>query len=83
MGQNFAVPVYRGEIQACNLGMAMSCYDEEGKPVLDDRGELVCSVPFPCMPTHFWNDKDGTLYKKAYFSKYPGTENLTNVILSC
>ena len=39
---------------------------------MDASGELVCTKPFPSMPSHFWNDPDGAKYKKAYFSKYPG-----------
>ena len=76
MGQNWSVPVYRGELQAANLGMAVCCYEEdekgEGKPVYNQPGELVCTKPFPSMPVYFWNDKDNLLYKKAYFSKFPG-----------
>ncbi|XP_065889907.1 acetoacetyl-CoA synthetase-like [Dysidea avara] len=71
-GQNPTVPVYRGQIQSRNLGMAMECWNEEGRPVLDASGELVCTRPFPSMPSHFWNDPDGAKYRKAYFSKYPG-----------
>nr|CAB3219592.1 acetoacetyl-CoA synthetase-like [Phallusia mammillata] len=76
MGQNPMIPVYRGELQSANLGMAVACYGETedglGEQVFDQAGELVCLEPFPCMPTHFWNDPDGKLYKKAYFSKFPG-----------
>ena len=43
-----------------------------GKPIMDASGELVCTKPFPSMPSHFWNDPDGAKYKRAYFSKYPG-----------
>ena len=43
-----------------------------GKPVYDDSGELVCTRPFPSMPTHFWNDEDGIKYTKAYFTKFQG-----------
>ena len=43
-----------------------------GKPVLGDVGELVCTKPFPSMPTSFWNDKSGEKYKRAYFSQWPG-----------
>jgi len=76
MGQNWSVPVHRGELQAANLGMAVACFGETedgaGEQVFNKSGELVCLKPFPCMPTHFWNDKDGVLYKMAYFSKFPG-----------
>ena len=43
-----------------------------GKPVYDESGELVCTKPFPSMPTHFWNDKDGEKYRKAYFCMFSG-----------
>ena len=45
-----------------------------GDPVMDVSGELVCTKPFPSMPSHFWNDPDGAKYKRAYFSKYPGKD---------
>uniref|UniRef100_A0A673JL92 Acetoacetyl-CoA synthetase n=1 Tax=Sinocyclocheilus rhinocerous TaxID=307959 RepID=A0A673JL92_9TELE len=72
MGQNMAVPVYRGEIQARNLGMAVESWNCEGKPVWGESGELVCLKPIPCQPTHFWNDENGSKYHKAYFSTFPG-----------
>ncbi|XP_044514669.1 acetoacetyl-CoA synthetase isoform X2 [Gracilinanus agilis] len=72
MGQNVSIPVYKGEIQARNLGMAVEAWNEEGKAVWGESGELVCTKPIPCQPTYFWNDKNGIKYRKAYFSKYPG-----------
>ncbi|EDL19553.1 acetoacetyl-CoA synthetase, isoform CRA_a [Mus musculus] len=72
MGQNSSIPVYKGEIQARNLGMAVEAWDEEGKAVWGASGELVCTKPIPCQPTHFWNDENGSKYRKAYFSKFPG-----------
>ncbi|XP_075424825.1 acetoacetyl-CoA synthetase isoform X2 [Ascaphus truei] len=72
MGQNVSIPVYRGEIQARNLAMAVEAWSEEGKPVWGESGELVCLKPLPCQPTHFWNDEIGSKYQKAYFSKFPG-----------
>ncbi|XP_053182022.1 acetoacetyl-CoA synthetase [Scomber japonicus] len=72
MGQNPAVPVYRGEIQTRNLGMAVEAWDINGKPVWAESGELVCLKPIPCQPTHFWNDENGSKYHKAYFSTFPG-----------
>ncbi|KAM9056373.1 acetoacetyl-CoA synthetase isoform 2-T2 [Megaptera novaeangliae] len=71
MGQNPSIPVYRGEIQARNLGMAVEVWNEEGKAVWGESGELVCTKPLPCQPTHFWNDENGSKYRKAYFSKFP------------
>ncbi|XP_036292779.1 acetoacetyl-CoA synthetase-like [Pipistrellus kuhlii] len=73
MGQNVCLPVYRGEIQARNLGMAVEAWDEAGRAVWGESGELVCTRPFPCQPTRFWNDDEaGSKYRKAYFSKFPG-----------
>ncbi|XP_072658254.1 acetoacetyl-CoA synthetase isoform X1 [Canis lupus baileyi] len=72
MGQNFSIPVYKGEIQARNLGMAVEAWNEEGKAVWGESGELVCTKPIPCQPTHFWNDENGNKYRKAYFSRFPG-----------
>jgi acetoacetyl-CoA synthetase len=65
-------PVWRGEIQAKGLGMAVEVFNEEGKPVRREKGELVCTRPFPSMPVGFWNDPDGAKYRAAYFEKYPG-----------
>jgi acetoacetyl-CoA synthetase len=64
-------PVWRGEIQAKGLGMAVEVFDESGKPVKGEKGELVCTKPFPSMPVGFWNDPDGAKYRAAYFEKYP------------
>lgn len=71
-GSNPVLPVYRGEIQSPNLGMAIQCWDKSGCSVTDTSGELVCVKPFPSMPTSFWNDPERLLYKKAYFSCYKG-----------
>lgn len=71
-GQNTALPVYRGEIQSRNLGMAVQSFNDEGVAVFDTAGELVCTKPFPSMPTSFWNDKDGSKYQKSFFQKFPG-----------
>jgi acetoacetyl-CoA synthetase len=64
-------PVWRGEIQAKGLGMAVEVFDENGKSLLGEKGELVCTRPFPSMPVAFWNDPDGAKYRAAYFDKYP------------
>ncbi len=65
-------PVWRGEIQGPGLGMAVDVYDEDGRPVREHKGELVCTRPFPSMPTGFWNDPDGARYRAAYFERFPG-----------
>ena len=66
-------PVWRGEIQARCLGMAVDVYDEDGRPVREEKGELVCTRPFPSMPIYFWDDSDGARYRAAYFERFPGT----------
>ncbi|MBN3561113.1 acetoacetate--CoA ligase [Aliamphritea spongicola] len=63
-------PVWRGEIQARGLGMAIEVFDDDGYPVRGDRGELVCTKPFPNMPVGFWGDDSGEKYQSAYFDKY-------------
>jgi acetoacetyl-CoA synthetase len=65
-------PVYRGEIQAAGLGMAVDVWSDEGKHVVEEKGELVCTKPFVCMPVMFWNDADGRKYRAAYFERFPG-----------
>lgn len=71
-GQNPTLPVVSGEIQSRNLGCAIECWDSEGNAVLNQSGELVCTKPFPSMPTKFWNDADGSKYRSAYFSRFNG-----------
>ena len=66
------LPVYRGEIQCRGLGLKVEVYDDEGKPVIGEKGELVCSAPFPSMPIGFWNDPEQTKYRDAYFARFPG-----------
>jgi acetoacetyl-CoA synthetase len=65
-------PVYAGEIQGAGLGMAIDAWDEAGNPVRGEKGELVCTQPFPSMPVGFWNDPDGKKYTAAYFDHYDG-----------
>jgi acetoacetyl-CoA synthetase len=69
---NPILPVYRGELQCLGLGMNVNVFNEEGQPVLETRGELVCTTPFPSMPVGFWNDKDKTAYTHSYFERFPG-----------
>ncbi|WP_435750767.1 acetoacetate--CoA ligase [Thauera sp. AutoDN2] len=64
------LPVWRGEIQCRGLGMAVDVWDDEGRPVRGEKGELVCSKPFPVMPIGFWNDADGAKYHAAYFDRF-------------
>ena len=69
---NPVAPVWRGEIQTRGLGMAVDVYDDAGRPVRGEPGELVCTRPFPSMPVAFWNDPDGSKYRSAYFDVFPG-----------
>lgn len=63
-------PVWEGEIQGPGLGMAVDVWDDEGRPVKGEKGELVCTKAFPSMPVMFWNDADGAKYKAAYFERF-------------
>ncbi|WP_148254056.1 acetoacetate--CoA ligase [Aidingimonas lacisalsi] len=65
-------PVYRGQLQCRGLGMAVDVLDDNGQPLRGDKGELVCTRPFPSMPIGFWNDPDGQRYRDAYFATFPG-----------
>ena len=69
---NPALPVRRGEIQCRGLGMAVEFFDDDGNALLEERGELVCTRPFPSAPVGFWNDPGNARYRAAYFEKYPG-----------
>jgi acetoacetyl-CoA synthetase len=66
------LPVYRGELQGRALGAAVEAWDEDGKAVIDEVGELVVTAPMPSMPVRFWGDEDGSRYAEAYFERYPG-----------
>ncbi len=65
-------PVWKGEIQAAGLGMAVDVFSSDGKPVRERKGELVCTRPFVSMPVMFWNDPEGKKYRAAYFEQFPG-----------
>ncbi|MDN3554064.1 acetoacetate--CoA ligase [Halomonas almeriensis] len=66
-------PVYRGQLQCRGLGMAVDVFDDEGRPLRGEKGELVCTAPFPAMPIGFWNDPDGERYHDAYFASFENT----------
>ncbi|GLC27711.1 acetoacetate--CoA ligase [Roseisolibacter agri] len=68
---NPTAPVWRGELQARGLGMAVDVFDADGHPLRGAAGELVCTRPFPSMPVGFWNDPDGAKYRAAYFDVFP------------
>ena len=63
-------PVYRGEIQCAGLGMAVDVFDDDGRPVRGEKGELVCTRSFPVMPIGFWQDEGGAKYHAAYFERF-------------
>ncbi len=65
-------PVYAGEIQKRGLGMRVEAWTDEGKPVVGEKAELVCTAPFPSMPIYFWNDPGNEKYLDAYFRYFPG-----------
>jgi len=69
---NPILPVWRGEIQCRALGLKVEVFDENGRSVEEQKGELVCTKPFPSLPLGFWNDPSGEKYRAAYFEKYPG-----------
>jgi acetoacetyl-CoA synthetase len=64
-------PVYSGELQCRGLAMKVMAFDEDGKSVINQQGELVCAAPFPSMPIYFWSDPEGKKYHDAYFDVYP------------
>ncbi|HUK40415.1 MAG TPA: acetoacetate--CoA ligase [Candidatus Acidoferrales bacterium] len=64
-------PVFAGELQGPGLAMKINAYDEHGRAVRDQKGELVCEAPSPSMPLYFWNDRDNRQYRNAYFDFFP------------
>jgi len=72
VGATPLLAVRRGEIQCRFLGVDAVAYGDDGQPVTDGRGELVCRQPLPSMPVSFWNDTDGARYRGAYFETFPG-----------
>jgi acetoacetyl-CoA synthetase len=72
VGGSALLPVYRGELQARALGAAVEAWDEDGKAVIDEVGELIVTEPMPSMPVYFWGDEDGSRYRAAYFEMFPG-----------
>lgn len=72
VGGNPWSPVVRGKIQGANLGMDVQAWNEAGEKVVNQRGELVCAQPAPCMPIGFWNDPGDERYRAAYFERFDG-----------
>lgn len=69
---NPMAPVYRGELQVPALGMQTEVFDDDGRPVLCTKGELVCTAPFPSQPVGFWADPERRRYLATYFERFPG-----------
>lgn len=65
------LPVYSGEIQGAGLGMAVEIWDDDGRSLIQEKGELVCTRPFPSCPIGFWDDPDGERFHEAYFNRWP------------
>jgi acetoacetyl-CoA synthetase len=72
VGGVITLPVYLGEMQCRCLGARVEAFDDAGKPLIDEVGELVCSAPMPSMPLRFWNDPEDRRYRESYFDMYPG-----------
>jgi acetoacetyl-CoA synthetase len=66
------LPVQAGELQARCLGVAVDAFDDTGRSVVDEVGELVVTQPMPSMPVSFWNDPGDERYRESYFSTFPG-----------
>jgi acetoacetyl-CoA synthetase len=72
VGGVVTLPVYRGELQARALGAAVEAWDEGGRPLVEEVGELVVTEPMPSMPLYLWGDEDGSRYRESYFETFPG-----------
>jgi acetoacetyl-CoA synthetase len=69
---SFATPVYEGEISGPCIGVDAQAFDQAGRSVVGERGELVITQPMPSMPVGLWGDRDGRRYRESYFDRYPG-----------
>jgi acetoacetyl-CoA synthetase len=72
IGGNRELPQVPGEMQCRMLGCAVEAWNEQGMPVVDEVGELVCTKPIPSMPLYFWGDEGNKRYLSSYFDTYPG-----------
>lgn len=72
LGGSILLPVRAGELQCRAFGAKVEAFDEQGKPLIDEMGELVITEPLPSMPLFFWNDPEGKRYRESYFEMYPG-----------
>ncbi len=72
LGGSVLLPVHAGELQCRLLGAKVEAFDDNGRPLIDEMGELVITEPMPSMPLYFWNDPEGKRYRESYFEMYPG-----------
>ena len=66
------LPVYEGEMQCRALALKVEAWNDDGQPLMDEVGELVCTTPFPSLPLRFWNDPNDARYRESYFEPWPG-----------
>lgn len=66
------LPVIKGELQMRSLGLSVNVYNSQGSPIIEEKGELVCTAPFPSMPIYFLNDPENKKYNASYFERFPG-----------
>jgi len=71
IGGNRELPLVPGEMQCRMLGAAVESWNEQGQPVVDEVGELVCTQPIPSMPLYLWGDENNQRYLSSYFDMYP------------
>ena len=71
IGGNRELPMKAGEMQCRELGCAVEAWNEQGEPVINEVGELVCTQPIPSMPLYFWGDTEKKRYISSYFDTYP------------
>ena len=74
IGGNRELPLVPGEMQCRLLGCAVEAWNEQGEPVINEVGELVCKQPIPSMPLYFWGDTQNKRYLSSYFDMYPGSD---------
>ncbi|GFR02272.1 acetoacetyl-CoA synthetase, partial [Trichonephila clavata] len=72
------LPIYKGEIPARGLGVAIETVDDNGKPLHGEIGEILITKPMPNLPICLWGDKDGSIYREKYFSKYTGKFSMSD-----
>lgn len=64
------MPLKPSTLGGPGLGMAIDVFDDDGEPVRDEVGYLVCKKPAPSMTRGFWNEPER--YIETYWSRWPG-----------